>query len=621
MPEHSYGGYSGKILRVNLSDHTLKTEPLDETFCRQYIGGAGFVSGILLKEVEPGSDPLGQQNRLVFATGPITGIPLPGSGRHCVGAKSPLTGGIAKSEVGEYWGTELKRAGFDAVIFEGQSQQPVYVYIHNGEAQIKDASRLWGMNTKEALSAVREELSNKKVRIALIGPGGENRVCFACIMHGLEDTAGRGGLGAVMGSKNLKAVAVSGSMKPVIANPEVVKALRRWVVDHMQKFSKHRDLGTGAAMPAYEQMGNLPIRNFRDGIFPTVSNISAQAIKETIRVGMNSCFACPVRCKKVVEIKGPYEVDKAYGGPEYESLAALGSNCGIDNLAALARANALCNAYSIDTISTGSTIAFAMECFENGILTKKDTEGIELRFGNAEAMLEMLEKIVRRQGLGDILAEGSARAAEKIGKGAHAFAIQVKKLEVPMHEARLNKALALGYMINPHGPDHCCNMADFRFKDGKNPPTVTVPDAASLGYPSAHFDDIGPKKIELLRIVQLKNISLDSMVLCLFLRYTYEQVATLMAAVTGWNITVEELLNSAERTLTACRLFNLRQGLSVQDDKLPARFFTPRNGGALSNKALDPQQLENAKQYYYALMGWNETGVPTPKKLRELGIS
>jgi len=621
MPENQFFGYNGQILRVNLTAGTVKTESIDEAFCRKYIGGAGFVSYFLLKEVEPGVDPLGPDNRLVFATGPLTGIPLPGSGRHCVGAKSSLTGGIAKSEVGEFWGAELKSAGFDAVIIHGKSPKPVYVWINDGNAQIKDATHLWGQFTKETEEAIKQELNEKKVRTAMIGPGGENLVKFSCIMHGSKDAAGRGGLGAIMGSKNLKAVAVRGTKSPAMARPDHVKQLRQWILDNMDKVSRFHDFGTGANMDWFERQGNLPTRNFRDGAFPEVDKLSAQTIKDTIRIGMEGCYACPVRCKKVVELKEPYVVDPAYGGPEYETLGALGSNCGIDDLNAVSRASALCNAYAIDTISMGGAIAFAMECYENGLISKDDTGGIELTFGNTEAMLQMVEKIARREGIGDLLAEGSARAAEKIGQGSEAFSIQVKNLELPMHEPRLNKALALGYMVNPHGADHCCNMIDIAFSDQADNPTVTVKDAVPLGLASAPFEDIGPKKIALLKVVQLKKIIFDSLALCQFLPYSYEQAVGVTAAVTGWNTTVMEQLRAAERMLTMARMFNVRQGLTDEDDKLPSRFFSPTTAGPLSDQSLDPEQLEKAKQYYYNLMGWNNKGVPTPEKLEELGIS
>ena len=620
MTEKKLFGYNGKILRINLTYGTAKTESIDEAFCRKHIGGAGFVSYFLLKEVEPGIDPLGPENRLVFATGPLTGIPLPGSGRHCVGAKSPLTGGFAKSEVGEYWGAELKRAGFDALIIHGKSPKPVYVWINDGKAEIKDATHLWGQYTKETEEAIKKELNNKKIRTAMIGPGGENLVKFSCIMHGTRNAAGRGGLGAIMGSKNLKAIAVRGTQSPTMARPDGVKKLKHWIVDNMNKVSTLRNFGTGANMDGYERLGNLPIRNFRDGDFPEAHKLGAQTIKDTIRIGMEGCYACPVRCRKVVELNDPYVVDPAYGGPEYETLGGLGSNCGIDDLSTVSRASALCNAYAIDTLSTGGTIAFAMECYENGLITTEETSGIELTFGNGEAMLQMIDKIARREGIGDLLAEGSARAAKTIGKGAEAFSIQVKNLELAMHEPRLNKALALGYMVNPHGADHCCNMIDISFNDNADTPMVTIKDAVPLGFSSVPFEDIGPKKIALLKIAQLKRIILDSLTLCHFLPYSYEQVADVTAAVTGWNTSVMEQLRVAERTLTMARMFNVRQGFTDEDDKLPSRFFSPTTAGALSNTSLDPDQLDQAKKYYYNLMGWNSKGVPTPEKLEELGI-
>ena len=343
MSEKMPGGYNGKILRANLSDGTTKTETIDEAFCRKHIGGAGFVSYYLLNEIAPGTDPLGPDNKLIFAIGPLTGLALPGSGRHCIGGKSPLTGGFAKSEVGEFWGAELKTAGFDAVIIEGASDKPVYLWIKDGEAEIRDAGHLWGQNTKETEEMIQKELDDKKIRTALIGPGGENKVLFSCVMQGPKDAAGRGGLGAVMGSKNLKAVAVRGTLKPTIVDPEGVKTLRQWMLDNMDKMTRFHEFGTGAATEAFEKMGNLPTRNFRDGAFSGAGKISAITIKDTIRIGMEGCYACPVKCKKVVEVKEPYYVDPAYGGPEYETLGALGSNCGVDDVNAISMASALFN--------------------------------------------------------------------------------------------------------------------------------------------------------------------------------------------------------------------------------------------------------------------------------------
>ena len=612
------GGYNGKILRVNLSDNGISVETIDELFCRKYLGGAGFVSYFLWKELKQGIDPLGADNKLILALGPVTGVSLPGSGRHCVGAKSPLTGGIAKSEVGEFWGSELKLAGYDAIIIEGRSAKPVYLWIHDGEASLRDASHLWGQKTKEAQQTIRTELEDKRVRVALIGPAGENLVRYACIMHGLFDAAGRGGLGAVMGSKNLKAIAVRGHQAPQIAEPERLKELRQWLLANMQLVHVFHEFGTGAPMEKWESTGNLPVRNFRDASFPGVKKISAVTVRDTIRIGMEACFGCPVRCKKTVKVEEPYPVDPAYGGPEYETLAALGSNCGIDNLKAIAKGNELCGAYSLDTISTGGVIAFAMECFENGLLSVKDTRGIELRFGNDEAMLKLIELIARREGIGELLAEGTARASQSIGGQAQEFAIQVKGLEAGMHEPRMKPGLGLGYMVNPHGADHCCNMHDTMYVTQEQMQALRP-----LGMlEPVPVGDIGPRKVALFKAVHLEQIVFDSLVLCAFLPYTFEQVADIVAAVTGWDTGVMEQLRVAERILTVARLYDIREGFTEADDTLPRRFFQSKTSATLNVKPLDPAKFEKAKSYYYTLMGWQaRTGIPLPEKLEELDIT
>ncbi len=621
MAKQIPGGYNGRILRVNLSDTSTSVETIDELFCRKYLGGAGFVSYFLLKELKGGIDPLGPDNKLVFALGPVTGTQLPGSGRHCIGAKSPLTGGLAKSEVGEFWGAELKRAGYDAIIIEGRAEKPVYLWVHDGQASIRDASRLWGMNTKETQEAIRAELGDRLVRVAGIGPAAENLVRYACIMNGLFDAGGRGGLGAVMGSKNLKAVVVRGRKAPPIFEPERLKELRKWLLDNMELIPMVRgfhEFGTGGGMEGFEAAGNLPVRNFRDGLFPGVKKISPPTIKDTVRVGMEACFGCPVRCKRAVKFAEPLPVDPAYGGPEYETLASLGSNCSIDNLNAISKASELCNAYSLDTISVGAVISFAMECFENGLLSTKDTGGIELRFGNDEAMLKMIELIAKREGIGDLLAEGAARAAQKIGKGAGEFAMEVKGLEAGMHEPRLKLGLGLGFMVSPQGADHCCNLHDTLFINAEQ-----IKELKPLGIlEPIPADDIGPRKVDLFKLIQFKQIINDSAVICQFLQYSHQQLAESVAAVTGWDTGVVEQLRVAERILTMARLFNIREGFTAADDKLPQRFYQPKTDGVLAGKSLDLAKMEKAKSYYYTIMGWDaHTGIPLPEKLEELDIA
>jgi len=620
MNEQPAGGYNFKLLRVDLNKGEISTEPLEEPFCRRYIGGTGFIIYYLLKEVRPEIDPLSPENKLIFAAGPLTGIPLGGASRHAVGAKSPLTGGIAKSEAGEWWGAQLKRSGFDALIVEGKAETPVYLWIHDGEVEIKQAGHLWGRMTKETQETIRSEVGDEKARIALIGPAAENLVSYACIMHGTHDAAGRGGLGAVMGSKNLKAVAVRGNNPPPVVDREGVRVVSTWLKENMDLVKGYRELGTGGAMELFEQAGNLPSHNFREGRFPAVGSISPTRIRETIRVGMEACFACPVKCKKVVEVHEPYIVDRAYGGPEYETIGAFGSCCGVDDMNAVARANALCNAYSLDTISTGVTIAFAMECFEKGLLSSEDTGGIELSFGNAGAMLEVIELIVRREGIGELLAQGSARAAERIGRGAQKLAMQVKGLEIPMHEPRLSKGLGLGYMVNPHGADHMDNMMDILMSGYGTKLAMSLDDALPLGLEPTTLEDGGPRKIAYFKAHHSKRIVCDCLLLCHFLPYSFAHIVQLTEAVTGWETTVTEQIRVAERVLTLCRLFNIKAGFTAEHDKLPERFFRPTPDGALKDKALNHEEMEAARRYYYDLMGWDEKGRPKAEKLEELGI-
>ncbi|RLG42022.1 MAG: aldehyde ferredoxin oxidoreductase [Thermoproteota archaeon] len=610
-------GYNGRILRVDLSEGKTWVEEREEEFYRRYVGGRGFIAYYLLRETGPSTDPLGPDNLLIFALGAVTGSPIPGAGRHSVGAISPLTGGYGEAEAGGYWGAELKRAGFDAIVVKGASEKPVYLWVHDGKAEIMDASHIWGMKTKDAQEAIRKELDDEGVRVAQIGPAGERLVRFACIMHDVTRAAGRTGLGAVMGSKKLKAVAVRGSKAPEVANPEKLRELSAWLAQNVENLVRNLHLyGTGAAMDIGLQTGNLPINNFRGDPFPNVMEIDARTLKAKYGIRMDTCFACPVACKKVVRVKGRWEVDPDYGGPEYETLAALGSNCGIDDLAAICKGNELCNAYGMDTISTGATIAFAMECFEQGILTKEDA-GLDLSFGNAEAMVKLVELIGERKGIGDLLAEGSMRAAEKIGKGAEKFAIHVKGQEVPMHEPRLKRGLGLGYAVSPTGADHCHNMHDTALNLER-----VADELRSLGILEAPpVEDLGPRKVRTfyyyVNYMTLNNV----LPICLFMPFNVLQKVEMVRAITGWNTTAWELLKVAERATTLTRIINLMRGFRSQDDWLPERFFQPRRSGALSDTAISRDELRRAIKLYYAMMGWDENGIPTEERLHELDIS
>lgn len=611
-------GYIGRILRVNLGEERVVVEEPEEAFFRRYLGGRGLIAFFLLKELEAGIDPLAPGNKLIFACGPVTGAPISGSGRNSVGAKSPLTGGYGEAEVGGFWGAELKHAGFDAIVVEGKAAEPTYIWIHEGKAEIRRASHLWGMETKKTKEAILEELEDNSVKIASIGPGGENMVRYASVINDLNHAAGRCGMGAVMGSKNLKAVAVKGSKKVNIANSENLMRLAQVMARDVDKLAHNlHTYGTGAAMDAFEEIGNLPVHNFRDGEFPLVDSITAQAIRNSFGVGMGTCFACVVACKKKVKIdKGQWNVDPSYGGPEYETLAAFGSNCGVSNLEAICKANELCQRYSLDTISTGMVISFAMECFENSYINKKDTDGMDLRFGNAVAMVKMVELIGERKGIGDLLAEGVRRAAKQISKGAENFAIHVKGQEVPLHEPRLKRGLGVGYAVSPTGADHMHNMHDTQFASA-------IPEQfKSLGILEAvPIADMGPRKIHLLRRVMLWESLNNCLVMCALVPWSVQQKVDIVRSVTGWNTTSFELMKVSERANTLARIFNIREGFTEKDDWLPARFFDPKTSRVLSCPAINPDSLRRAKATYYGMMGWNEEGIPERTTLEELEIA
>ena len=612
-------GYSDKILRVNLSNDKISIEHPEEIFYRKYIGGEGFVAYYLLKELKPNTDPLGPENKLIFATGPITGVSIAGAGRNSVGAKSPLTNGFGEAEVGGYWGPELKRAGFDAIIVEGKAKSPIFIWIKDGNVEIRDANHIWGKTTGEAQKIITKELEDKLVHISQIGPGGENLVRYACVINDLRSAAGRTGMGAVMGSKNLKAVVVRGNKRLKVANKEKLREIRNsFSNNYLKHYKEYFSHGTGGGvMEMFASMGNLPTRNFKAGGIGSAKALDPQINKEEIELKMETCFACPIKCKKIVQFKEPWVVDPEYGGPEYETLAAFGSNCGIYDLKAVCKANELCNKYSIDTISTGMSISFAMECFENNILNESDTGGIILKFGNSEAMIQMIEKIAKREGLGDILAEGVKRAAEKIQNGAQEFAIHVKGQELPMHEPRLKQGLGLGYTISPTGAEHMHNLHD----------TVIANEGSIANFNTfgiltpLRLDDLSAKKVRAL-IYQMNWGALgNALVMCYFVPWNSFEQTEIVRAVTGWNTSTFELMKVGERIMNMTRIFNLREGFTSDDDRLPDRFFQPHTSGALAETSIDIAKFNEAKKIYYEMMGWDKNGVPSKIKLDELDIS
>ncbi len=612
--------FHNKILRVNLSTGAITVDEPGPLYFRRYMGGWNIIADVLLKEVPQGADPLGPENKLVFAPGVLTGLAVSGASRNAVGAKSPLTGGFGVGEVGGFFPNELKRSGFDAVIVEGVSDHPVYLWIKDGEVEIRDASHLWGLTTKETMEAIQEELGDRRIRMAMIGPGGENMVKYACVMNELKDAAGRTGMGAVMGSKMLKAVAVRGTMNLDGVDADTIRAMARRAAEEVRAGTRSAGLskwGTGGGdLTDGLLQGNLPVNNFRDGEWDAVGDLSF--VMNKIGTGMEACFACAVRCKKVVAAEG---VDSDYGGPEYETLGSLGSTCGVGDLVAVSKGNQLCNAYSLDSIGTGVTIALAMEAFERGLLTLEDTDGIDLRFGNGDAMVAMIEKIGKREGLGDLLAEDMATVAERLGGDAWTFAVHSKGQAYPMHEPRLKRGLAIGYAVSPTGADHCHSLHDTGLMNATEEGFLAGGLRRYGVLEPIPLDDLGPAKVHAFMMNTISSVMPNCLTMCSFPGWSVRELTDMVNAATGWDCTEYELLKVGERALTLARTFNMREGLTVEDDHLSERSYGPTRGGALAEGGIDREELREAVHTYYAMMGWDpETGIPGVAKLHELGV-
>jgi aldehyde:ferredoxin oxidoreductase len=616
-------GYIGRILKVDLSSGDIGFEEREGAFYRKYLGGRALALHLLLNEMSAGADPLGPENLMVFAPGVITGAAVSGQGRNGVAAKSPLTGGLGSSEVGGFWGSELKRAGFDAIVVRGQAASPVYLWLKDGQAELRDASHLWGLTVGECEDALRDELGDSKIRTALIGPAGEKMVRYAAVVNDRSRFAGRTGLGAVMGSKCLKGIAVRatpGQSLMQIADPDGVRSVARWMGSNLDLVAGLHEHGTSGGVTYLSKGGGLPTWNFRAGHFDADREISGQTMTDTILLRRDTCAACVVRCKRVVEVGEPYNIDPRYGGPEYESLAALGSDTGVGDLLVLAKANELCAAYGLDTISTGATIAFAMECFENDLLTLGETDGQALPWGDGALLLRLIDQIATREGFGDLLAEGVARMAAQLGPGAEEFALHVKGQELPMHEPRIKHALGVGYALSPTGADHMHNLHDTMVR-GEGPP---------LDHLRQFDPDLQPVEATVLNEDKMRlyfhqvnyRHFLDSVVMCHFLPYSPRQMVELVNAVSGWDMDLQEIGMFGQRTITLARVFNLREGLTAAADTLPRRFFGPfQRGETRRSEPMDEGDFQWAKSRYYDMMGWDpQTGVPAIEELERLGI-
>ncbi len=612
------GGYTGKILRINLTDQSVKAEDLPESMVRSFIGGAGFGIKLLFDEVKKGTDPLSPGNKLIFAPGPFSGTSVPCSSRMAITGKSPLTGAVGVSLTGGYFPVELKFAGFDIMIIEGKSDKPVYISIKDGNVKFRSAGKVWGMKTTDTQQIIKNELGDQNTRIACIGPAGENLSKLACIINELR-AAGRKGLGAVMGSKNLKAIAVRGKGSVNIASKDKLKAARDLMAKEMKEsevlYPHFAKLGTPMVVDALSGLGIFPGKNFEEtGVFVPVEEIGVET-QVTRNVGSEHCYGCPVGCSQLKLAKtGEYSGILAEG-PEFETMYSFGGTTGVDNIDAIIAADRLSDELGLDTISAGATIAFAMELFEKGIITEKDTGGIDLKFGNHRVMVDMLRLMAYREGFGDVLADGSRVAAQRIGKNSAKYAMHVKGLELPGYDVRGAKAHGLNYATSYTGADHNRGYA-FQEIFG-----IPIPEAVD------RFAAEGKGKLTKWN-QDVRSATCDAPTMCAFLLdmavpgVATKNTSSLMEAVTGLEFTPEEIERVGERMNNLARLFNAREGMTREDDNLPERIMTePIKDGASKGNFISKDDLNLMLDEYYTARGWDlKTGAPTREKLEELGL-
>ncbi len=607
-------GWTGKYLRINLNDGDYVVDDLDEDLARQYLGGRGLATKMYYDEVDPGVDPISPENLLIFATGPLTGVGAVTGCRFAVVTKGYLTDAIASSNSGGNFGPELKYAGYDMIIFEGQADEPVYVLIENDEIEIVSAQEVWGKTIGETVKQVRHELKQnygktdweaREFRIACIGPSGENLVRLATIMTDDGRLAARSGVGAVMGSKNLKAIVVKGTNSLSVRDPE---GLMGALLGMWDKIKAARS--TGTVYPTYgtpggvnlvNECGSFPTRNFQSGVFEGASKISGEFMKESIVTRDFGCFSCPIRCGKLTRIK--VEGKEVHGkGPEYETLALMGSNCGVDDLTAITEANYILDEYGADTISAGGTIACAMELFEKGYLTEQQV-GFPISFGDGKALVKLSEMMAKKEGFGEELAEGSYRLAEKYGHPE--LFMGVKKQEFPGYEPRATKGMALAYATSNRGACHLRGSTYW---------------AEIVGVPQKVDALTQEGKAQLAKDFQDFAAVIDSSGMCIFaFRGLWkDDMLALLNAVTELGLDLEGMLTIGERIWNLERLFNNAAGYSREGDSLPRRILEePAPGGPAKGQVVE---LESMLNEYYELRGWDENGVPTQGKLEELGL-
>ncbi len=612
------GGYTGKVLRINLTDKTSRVEELPVEVARDFIGGAGIGIKYLYDEVKPGTDPLGPENKLIFAPGPFTGAGVPCASRMAVVGKSPLTGAVGMALSGGQFPTEMKLAGFDAIIVEGKSEGPVFVSIKDDRVRFHDATGIWGTMTFDCQQMIKDRLNDQNTRVCCIGPAGERLSRIACIINERR-AVGRKGLGAVMGSKNLKAIAIRGSGKVAIAQEEKYRVARQSMLNAMKEspvlYSQFARMGTPMVVEVTGAMGILSAKNWTEtGVFVPIEGLG-MAAQTSRTIGREHCYDCPVGCSQMKMAKEMPYAGILSEGPEFETIYSFGSNVGVANLDAVIAADRLADELGLDSISAGVTIGFAMELYERGILTKADTGGMELKFGNDSAMMTLLRLMAFREGIGAILADGTKVASERIGKGTDRFAMHIKGLELPAYDVRGAKAHGLNYATSYTGADHNRGYA-FQEIFG-----IPVP------YEVDRFAIEGKGRLTKWN-QDIRCVTCDCAPMCAFLLDTAmpatatQNTADLMEAITGLSFTADSVYRVGERVNNLARAFNCREGFTRKDDAFPERLMTePLKEGPSKGQLISREDLDRMLDEYYSERGWDiKTGTPTRKKLEELGL-
>ncbi len=616
-------GYTGIILKVDLTAGKIERLEMEEEFYRTYMGGSGFGAYFLLKGLKTKTSAVAPENIITIAPGITTGAAVSGASRCCVTALSPETGGAGDSQLGGSIGPMIKRAGYDAIVITGKSDAPSYLLVDGDNIEIKSGSQIWGKTVLEVHDALTSEHGDKNISVLQCGPAGESLVRFSCLMGDFNNAAGRGGMGAVFGSKNLRALVVKGTGTVEVEDSDALKKLAKLAMERLpgSGFPEIlKKLGTPGVVAPQAEGGNMATHNFSRSWHKDYMNLHGGTYEKEMGAGKTTCFGCILGCRKKVKAESPWKVTDRLGGPEFETLGLLGTNLDITSAVAVAKANELCNNYGLDTISMGGVASYLFECLEKGLLSPEDCDGKKLGFNDPDGLFWLIEQVVNRQGIGDILADGLVTAVKKLGSKTEPYAIHVKNKVPAVHMAQVKPSLALMYAVSPIGADHMSNEHDWLLSS-------EAEISKSLGIlGGGELDCTDLNKVRMTVYSQYYYSLLDTLCLCMFCwgcgsLYSYRDLEDFLRHIVGWECTMFELMKVGERRINMLRQINSRQGFTSKDDILPQRLFEELPDGPAKGRCVDKEAFTQMRGQYYDLMGWDDaTGNPRDGKLRDLGL-